>query len=53
MAIIKPEDTFKHSMRISALRIMKCALRMYDRTGNAKYLEYAKHFGAFSKAMRL
>ena len=52
MALINEEATFIRGVRSSSMKIMQSALRMYEKTGDDKFLEHAKYFGDFSKKLK-
>lgn len=52
MAIINEEKIFIRGVRSSAMKIMQSALKMYERTGDVKFLDHAKYFGDFSNKLK-
>lgn len=52
MALIEEEKVFVRGIRANILKIMRSALRMYEKTGDEKFLAHAKHFGDFSAKLK-
>jgi len=52
MAIVDEEKVFIRGVRTSTMKIMQSALKMYEKTGDEKFLSYANHFAEFSKKLK-
>lgn len=50
--IINEDAAFVKEVRVSVMQIMACALRMYEKTNDEKFLEQAKFFGDFSRELK-
>lgn len=43
--LLDEEKTYFRGVRSSVMKIMQSALRLYEKTGDPKFLEHAKWFG--------